>query len=56
MPELHTAPSLSRFAAFFLSNLEENVFGKSDGPMCSTSVEMLKLSKKYSGKESETNV
>ena len=40
---------------FFLSKLEENLFGKSDRPKCNTNVEMIKLSKKNSGKESETN-
>ena len=50
------AASRAEGGLVFLSNLVENVFGESDGPMCSSSVEMLKLSKKYSGKESETNV
>ena len=43
-------------SSFLSEQFGGKCFCKSDGPMCTTSVEMLKLSKKYSGKESETNV
>ena len=39
----------------FLSKVEENDFYKSNRPKCSSSVEMIKHSKQYFFRESETN-